>query len=66
MVEWVRENRFRIWGWFWILAAIPTLIWWKDSVLWVALMSLYANSATAFAGDEARRARKLSETPTDL
>lgn len=27
----------------WALALIPTLLWWRDSVLWVAAMSLYAN-----------------------
>ncbi|MGI5136362.1 hypothetical protein [Streptomyces sp. CA-106110] len=27
----------------WALLAIPTLIWWRNSILWVAFMSLYAN-----------------------
>lgn len=27
----------------WALALVPTLLWWRDSVLWVATMSLYAN-----------------------
>lgn len=27
----------------WALLLIPTLIWWKESILWVAGMSLYAN-----------------------
>jgi hypothetical protein len=26
----------------WALMLIPTVIWWKDSVLWVGLMSVYA------------------------
>jgi hypothetical protein len=26
----------------WALLLVPTLIWWKDSILWVALMSVYA------------------------
>jgi hypothetical protein len=28
---------------FWILMIPPTLLFWKNSVLWVAVMSLYAN-----------------------
>lgn len=27
----------------WVGLAIPSLIWWKDSVLWVILISIYAN-----------------------
>ena len=58
---WLRENRYLLTGWFWIVATVPTLLWLKDSVLWVALMSLYANAATGFAANEARRARKNAE-----
>ncbi len=28
----------------WVVLAVPTAIWWKDSVLWVAMCSLYANA----------------------
>lgn len=27
----------------WVMALIPTIIWWRESILWVAFMSLYAN-----------------------
>ncbi len=27
----------------WSTLLIPTLLWWKDSVFWIAVMSLYAN-----------------------
>lgn len=30
----------------WALLAVPTLLWWRESVLWVALMSLWANIAS--------------------
>jgi hypothetical protein len=43
----------------WALLLVPTLIWWKDSILWVAAMSLYANVAahwSAFQGARAERA----------
>ncbi|MGI5515226.1 hypothetical protein [Streptomyces sp. CA-106131] len=42
----------------WALLAIPTLIWWRNSILWVAFMSLYANVAvhsSAFQGTRAER-----------
>lgn len=40
----------------WAVACIPTVLWWKDSVLWVGLCSCYANSighAAAYAGARA-------------
>lgn len=36
----------------WALLLIPTVIWWKESILWVAGMSLYANFAGHFAAYE--------------
>lgn len=35
---------------FWILAIPPSLIWFKDSVLWVILISLWANIASHSVG----------------
>lgn len=32
----------------WVGLAIPSLIWWKDSVLWVILISIYANIVWPF------------------
>lgn len=35
----------------WAVLTIPTIIWWKDSILWVAVASIYANfisQATAY------------------
>jgi len=40
----------------WMLAIMPTLLWWRDSVLWVAMMSLWANIASHFAAWQASRA----------
>lgn len=34
-----------------------TLIWLKESVLWVALMSLYANIESAAAANEAQNGK---------
>jgi hypothetical protein len=41
---------------FWLLLAIPTLIWWRESILWVAFMSLYANVASHWSAAQAAEA----------
>lgn len=40
----------------WMVAIPPTLLLWRDSVLWVAVMSLWANIASHFAAWQASRA----------
>ncbi len=40
----------------WVGLAIPSLIWWKDSVLWVILISIYANIVGHLSGYSAARA----------
>lgn len=45
----------------WCVLAVPTLLWLRDSVLWVAMMSLYANYKTAIGAHEGRQARRNTE-----
>ena len=45
----------------WFIAIIPTLIWWKDSVLWVALMSCWANAAGHFAAYQGARTEEKED-----
>jgi hypothetical protein len=53
--------------WFWILAAIPTCLWLRDSILWVLMISLYANAKTAHGASKAERGRKeVREMHDDL
>lgn len=40
----------------WALAIVPTLLWWRESVLWVALMSAWANMAAHFSAWQGSRA----------
>lgn len=48
--------RFQLWVWgaftvIWVVLLIPTLLWWKDSLVWIVVMSWWANvaaSASAF------------------
>jgi hypothetical protein len=42
----------------WSGLAIPTVIWWRQSILWVAFMSLYANIASHAAAWEAAKAKQ--------
>lgn len=37
----------------WVLLAIPGVVWWKTSILFVILVSLYANFASEIAAAEA-------------
>jgi hypothetical protein len=45
----------------WALLLIPTLLLWKNSVLWVAFLSLYANGATHLSAAKASRAEQEAE-----
>lgn len=40
----------------WFLAVIPTVLWWSESVLWVGLISCYANAAAHFGAYQGARA----------
>lgn len=47
----------------WTLLLIPTLLLWKESVLWVAAMSLYANFVGHLSAAKASRAEQEAEKP---
>lgn len=49
----------------WVGLAIPSLIWWKDSVLWVILISIYANIAGHLSDICAARADRAAEESED-
>ena len=40
----------------WGLLIIPTLLWWRESILWVALMSIWANVVGHWSAYQAARA----------
>jgi hypothetical protein len=43
----------------WVALIAPTVLWWRDSILWVAMMSIWANvAAHASAAMASRAARK--------
>lgn len=45
----------------WCLLIPPSLLWWHNSVLWVVLMSLWANVASHFSAAIAARAELAAE-----
>lgn len=45
---------------FWLALAVPTLVWWNESILWVAFMSLYANVASHWSAAQASEADEHS------
>lgn len=45
----------------WLGMIYPTLAFWKESILWVAFMSLYANFVGHFSGWDAARAEENKE-----
>ncbi|HBT5140198.1 hypothetical protein QIH19_24105 [Klebsiella pneumoniae] len=49
----------------WVGLAIPSLIWWKDSVLWVILISIYANIVGHLSVYSAARADQAAEESED-
>lgn len=49
----------------WVGLVIPSLIWWKDSVLWVILISIYANIVGHLSGYSAARADQAAEESED-
>lgn len=46
----------------WAVLAIPTCLLWKESILWVALMSVWANLATHWGAWQAAKAEKANES----
>lgn len=45
----------------WVVLAVPTALWWRDSVLWVAILSLYANFASEISAYQATRAEENND-----
>ena len=46
----------------WAALALPTVLFWKESILWVAFMSLYANFVGHASAWQAARAEDESAT----
>lgn len=56
-------------GWLfdvWILLTVPSVLWWKESLLWIVFMSLYAIVVTHMGGYIAARAEVAAATDTPV
>lgn len=40
----------------WLVLAVPSVLWWKDSILWVIILSVWANVASHFSAWQGARA----------
>ena len=45
----------------WTALVIPTVLWWHDSIAWVALMSAYANMVGHFSAYQGSRAEASND-----
>lgn len=53
-------RRLHAWGAAaWLLLIVPTVLWWHNSVLWVGLISCYANAVGHFAAYQGSRAEDV-------
>jgi hypothetical protein len=44
----------------WALLTVPTVLWWRESVFWVALISVWANVVSHASAYEAARAKEIA------
>lgn len=35
-MRWIREHDHLLRAYLWLILAIPTILWWKESILWKA------------------------------
>lgn len=55
-------RNFNLWATLvWLGLVVPTVFWWGQSVMWVALMSVWANVASHFSAWVAGRAEVAAE-----
>lgn len=46
----------------WLVAIVPSLLWWSESLKWIVLMSVWANVAGHFSAWQGTRAEANSES----
>jgi hypothetical protein len=46
--------------WLWVLLIVPTILWWKDSILFIGIVSVYANVVSHWTAYQAARAEKAA------
>lgn len=49
----------------WLMLSVPGLLWWKESITFVIILSLYANIAAEFSAYQGARAEKKQDEGGD-
>lgn len=42
----------------WAILVVPTILWWKDSILFIGIVSVYANMISHWTAYQAARAEE--------
>jgi len=45
----------------WLLLVVPTVVWWRESVFWISLMSIYAVVVSHATAWQAARAEDAAD-----
>lgn len=53
-MNWLRVHL--ILTWVWVALLLPTVLWWKDSILFIGMASVYANVISHWTAYQAARA----------
>lgn len=46
--------------WAWMVLIVPTVLWWKESILFIGIVSVYANVVSHWTAYQAARAEKAA------
>lgn len=60
MAKWLRRYHLLM-VFVWAALAVPGILWWKESILFVIILSLYANLETSFGAYQAARTETKEE-----
>lgn len=56
------SRQFHFWMiWVWTLLAIPSVLWWHSSILWVIIVSVYANVVGHWGAYQASRGEEMAD-----
>lgn len=51
--------------WVWVALLVPTVLWWKDSILFIGVASVYANVVSHWTAYQAARAEQAVSKQQD-
>lgn len=49
----------------WLLLAVPSMVFWRNSLAWIVFVSVYANVASHWAAWQGARAEKAASDSAD-